>query len=325
MTSTSPLNSSFVELAVTTRSGQDESLHFGAVVILGRDGGIERELGDVSVVVYPRSSNKPIQATAMVSRGLALPPRLLALVCGSHDGRPEHLAAAREILSKVNLNESSLGNTPDLPLNAEAQEAVLRDGGVRSALQMNCSGKHAGMLATCVHNMWPHDMSYLQSDHPLQQHISQTMVDLTGEQVAHIGVDGCGAPAHAFSLVGLARAFRSIILSPQNSPAGIVSSAMRAHPKMVGGPTRDVTLLMQGIPGLMAKDGADGVFAAATSDGRAVALKISDGANRARPPVMKAALQSLGVDVGAVDPRAFASTIFGHGKPVGEVRVIARF
>lgn len=325
MASTTPLNLSFVELAVTTRSGQDESLHFGAVVTLARDGAIELALGDPSVVIYPRSSNKPIQATAMVSLGLKLSPRLLALVCGSHDGRPEHLAAAREILSTVNLTEASLGNTPGLPLNTEASEAVLREGGVRSALQMNCSGKHAGMLATCVHNDWPHDKSYLQVDHPLQQHIAKTMVSLTGEQIAHIGIDGCGAPAHAFSLVGLARAFRSIVMSPEDSPAGIVSSAMRAHPEMVGGPTRDVTLLMQGIPSLMAKDGADGVFAAALSDGRAVALKISDGANRARPPVMKAALQSLGVDVGAVNPRAFASPIFGHGKPVGEVRVIASF
>lgn len=320
----SPLNSKFVELAVTSRSGQDESLHFGAVVILGRDGTIELELGDASVVVYPRSSNKPIQATAMVSRGLELPPRLLALVCGSHDGRPEHLAAAREILATARLTESSLGNTPDLPLNTEASEAVLRDGGVRSSLQMNCSGKHAGMLATCVRNNWSHDMSYLQVDHPLQQHITRTMVELTGEQVAHIGIDGCGAPAHAFSLVGLARAFRSIVTSPENSPGWIVSSAMRAHPEMVGGPTQDVTLLMQGMPSLMAKDGADGVFAAALPDGRAVAIKISDGANRARPPVMKAALHALGVDISAVDPRAFTSPIFGHGKPVGEVRVIAR-
>ena len=175
MTSKSPLNSSFVELAVTTRSGRDESLHFGAVVLLGKDGTIEQALGDSSVVVYPRSSNKPIQATAMVSAGLALPPRLLALVCGSHDGRPEHLAAAREILSTANLTESALGNTPDLPLNAEASEAVLRGGGVRTALQMNCSGKHAGMLATCKHNDWAHDESYLQVDHPLQQRITEMM------------------------------------------------------------------------------------------------------------------------------------------------------
>ncbi|MHB1129693.1 MAG: asparaginase [Ilumatobacteraceae bacterium] len=325
MSDTSPLSSAFVELATTTRSGRDESLHYGAVVTLGMDGSIEHELGDSSVVVYPRSSNKPIQATAMVSAGLALPPRLLALVCASHDGRPEHLAAVREILSTAKLTESALGNTPDFPLNIDASEAVLRRGGIRTALQMNCSGKHAGMLATCVHNDWSHDMSYLQFDHPLQQRITQMVFELSGEQATHIGVDGCGAPAHAMSLVGLARAFRAIVMSPEDSPAGAVAFAMRSHPEMVGGPTRDVTLLMQGISGLMAKDGADGVFAAALPDGRAVALKISDGANRARPPVMRAALQALGVDISGVDPRAFSSPIFGHGKPVGEVRVIARF
>lgn len=325
MTSTSPLNSAFVELAVTTRSGSDESLHFGAVVILGKDGSIETALGDSAVVIYPRSSNKPMQATAMASRGLTLPPRLLALVCGSHDGLPEHIAGAREILSTVSLTEESLRNTPDLPLNSKAAEEVLRNGGSRSPVQMNCSGKHAGMLATCKHNNWAHDESYLQPDHPLQMHITETIQELAGEQVDHIGIDGCGAPAHAFSLAGLARAFRAITMSSEDSSAGSVASAMRAHPQMVGGPTRDVTLLMQGIPGLMAKDGADGVFAAALPDGRAVALKISDGANRARPPVMKAALLSLGIDISAVDPRAFASPIFGHGKPVGEVRVIADF
>lgn len=325
MSSASSLSSSFVELAVTTRSGRDESLHHGAVVALGRDGSIEHVLGDPSVVVFPRSSAKPIQATAMVAVGLALPPRLLALVCASHDGRPEHLAAGREILAAAQLSESALGNTHDLPLDVDASEAVLRRGGVRSALQMNCSGKHAGMLATCIHNGWPHDESYLHTDHPLQQHIAQMVFELSGEHTAHIGVDGCGAPAHALSLAGLARAFRAIVMSRLDSPAGTVAHAMRAYPEMVGGPTRDVTLLMQGIPGLMAKDGADGVFAAALPDGRAVALKIADGANRARPPVMKAALHALGVDISAVDPRAFSSPIFGHGTPVGEVRFIGRF
>lgn len=321
----SPLSSNFVELAVTTRSGRDESLHYGAVVTLGMDGSIAHELGDSSVVVYPRSSNKPIQATAMVSAGLVLPPRLLALVCASHDGRPEHLVAVREILSTAGLTEAALGNTADLPLNPDASEEVVRHGGVRTSLQMNCSGKHAGMLATCVHNKWPHDMSYLQVDHPLQRRITQMVLDLSGEEHTHIGVDGCGAPAHAMSLLGLARAFRAIAMAPEHSPAETVALAMRSYPELVGGPRRDVTLLMQGIPGLMAKDGAEGVFAAALPDGRAVALKISDGANRARPPVMRSALRALGVDISAVDPAAFLSPIFGHDQPVGEVRVIARF
>ena len=320
--SASPLSDAFVELAVTTRNGHDESVHYGAVVALESDGSVAFALGDAGAVVFPRSSTKPIQATAMVASGLSLPPRLLALVCASHDGRAEHLSTAKEILATAGLTEDALGNTADYPLDPDAQDAAIRAGGVKTALQMNCSGKHSGMLATCVHNGWDLE-SYLHVDHPLQLRITEMVPQLAGEEASFIGVDGCGAPAHALSLTGLARAFRSVALSPSSSAAGQVATAIRQHPEMLGGPTRDITLLIQGVPGLMGKDGAEGVFAIALPDGRAIALKISDGANRARPPVMKFALQALGVDVSAVDPRAFDSVIFGHGKPVGSVRVTA--
>lgn len=320
--SASPLSDAFVELAVTTRNGHDESVHYGAVVALESDGSVAFALGDAGAVVFPRSSTKPIQATAMVASGLSLPPRLLALVCASHDGRAEHLSTAKEILATAGLTEDALGNTADYPLDPDAQDAAIRAGGVKTALQMNCSGKHSGMLATCVHNGWDLE-SYLHVDHPLQQRITEMVPQLAGEEASFIGVDGCGAPAHALSLTGLARAFRSVALAPSSSAAGQVATAIRQHPEMLGGPTRDITLLIQGVPGLMGKDGAEGVFAIALPDGRAIALKISDGANRARPPVMKFALQVLGVDVSAVDPRAFDSVIFGHGKPVGSVRVTA--
>ena len=320
--SASPLSDAFVELAVTTRNGHDESVHYGAVVALEPDGSVAFALGDAGAVVFPRSSTKPIQATAMVTSGLSLPPRLLALVCASHDGRAEHLSTAKEILATAGLTEDALGNTADYPLDPDAQDAAIRAGGVKTALQMNCSGKHSGMLATCVHNGWDLE-SYLHVDHPLQQRITEMVPQLAGEEASFIGVDGCGAPAHALSLTGLARAFRSVALAPSSSAAGQVATAIRQHPEMLGGPTRDITLLIQGVPGLMGKDGAEGVFAIALPDGRAIALKISDGANRARPPVMKFALQALGVDVSAVDPRAFDSVIFGHGKPVGSVRVTA--
>ena len=320
--SASSLNDAFVELAVTSRNGHDESVHYGAVVALEPDGSVAFALGDAGAVVYPRSSTKPIQATAMVASGLSLPPKLLALVCASHDGRAEHLSTAKEILATAGLTEDALGNTADYPLDPDAQEAVIRAGGLKTALQMNCSGKHSGMLATCVHNGWDLE-SYLHVEHPLQQRITEMVPQLAGEEASFIGVDGCGAPAHALSLTGLARAFRSVALAPPSSAAGQVAAAIRQHPEMLGGPTRDITLLIQGVPGLLGKDGAEGVFAIALPDGRAIAIKISDGANRARPPVMKFALQALGVDVSAVDPRAFDSAIFGHGKPVGSVRVTA--
>lgn len=309
--------STYELVAQTRRSGRVESQHFGAVVALNQDGSVAFSIGDPSAIVFPRSSMKPLQATAMVNSGLSLPPRLLALTCASHDGRPEHLAAARDILASAGLDETSLGNLKDYPLDDVEHEQAIRDGKQRTSLQMNCSGKHAGMLATCVAAGWPTDESYLSPEHPLQQRITDAIPSLAGEPAAHIAVDGCGAPAHALSLIGLARAFRAIAIAPPGTAEHLVTSAMTSHPEMVGGPTRDVTRLMQGVPGLMAKDGAEAVFAVGLRDGRAVALKISDGANRARPPVMRAALERLGVGLENVDPATWDSPVLGHGRRVG--------
>ena len=199
---------------------------------------------------------------------------------------------------------------------------VVRQGGTPSPLQMNCSGKHAGMIATCVINGWSHGADYLNVEHPLQMAITNGIPALIDAPVSGIGVDGCGAPAHVIPLVGLARAFRAMATGGAGEAGRRIHRAMSSNPDMVGGPDRDVSLLMRGIPGLMAKDGAEGVFAAALPDGRAVALKVADGANRPRPPLMRAALSALGVDIAGVRADAFASVLLGHGKPVGEVRIV---
>jgi L-asparaginase II len=311
--------SALVPVAITERSGFAESVHFGAVVVLGPDGSVAFQAGDPAVYVYPRSSNKPMQAVAMVRAGLDLPLELLALVCASHDGTAEHLAAARRILAGAGLDEVALGNTPDLPLDEHAAHQVLRHGGGRSALQMNCSGKHAGMLATCVANGWVHDHGYLEPRHPLQQHITETIGELVGEPVTHVGVDGCGAPAHVTSLLGLARGFATIASGRAGAAGDAVYRAMTGHPVMVGGERRDVTAFIRHVPGLMAKDGAEGVFAAALPDGRAVALKIADGNARACAPVMVSALALAGVDTSEVAP-AVVRHIRGHGRDVGTVK-----
>lgn len=313
---------SYVPLAVTDRNGHPESVHHGALVALERDGSVAFSLGDVDLPIFPRSSMKPIQALSMVRHGLDLPDELLALVCASHDGREQHLAGARRILDLVGLDESALATTTDLPLDEEEARAVIRHGGGPTSLRHNCSGKHAGMLATCVIAGWPSDSSYLSPDHPLQRAITAEIPLASGGEVPEFGVDGCGAPAHLISLIELARSFRRIATGEVGSGGQRIQRAMSQHPEMVGGPTRDVTLLMAGIPGLMAKDGAEGVYAGALPDGRAVAFKVADGANRARPPIMRAALQALGVDVSGVDARAFAVSILGHGRPVGEVRIV---
>ena len=307
--------SGLVPVAITTRSDVDESVHHGAVVGLDSRGSLVHALGDPDLVLYPRSANKPIQAAAMVRLGLDLPDELLALVCASHYGSPVHVAGVERILASAGLDAAALRNTPSLPLERVAAEDVLRADGHASSLFMNCSGKHAGMLATCVVNGWPTE-GYLSPEHPLQQQIAGEIKLRTGA-MTHVGVDGCGAPAHVTTLRGLANAFRSIA-----HERGRVYSAMTTYPEMVGGPARDVSVLMRRVVGCMAKDGAEGTFALAFPDGPAVALKIGDGASRAAAPVALAALAALGVDVSDAEPR-LVHHVLGHGEPVGVIRAVA--
>jgi L-asparaginase II len=307
-----PIPDAYRPVAIADRSGFDESLHHGAVVALTDRGELAGAVGDPDVQIYPRSSNKPLQADAMLRLGLQLPSEQLAIACASHAGTDRHVTVARQILAGAGLSDESLANTPDLPHDRGVAERVLMSGGGRTAIYMNCSGKHAAMVATCRTNGW--DVTgYLSPEHPVQIAITARIADLAGA-VTHIGVDGCGAPAHVVSLRGLAMAFRTLAME-----RGPVWSAMTSHPELVGGDGRDVTRLMRLVPDLMAKDGAEGVFAAALPDGRAAAIKIADGASRAAGVVLAAALAGLGVDVDSAD---LGEPIRGHGEPVGRVRPV---
>jgi len=302
----------FVPVAVTERSGFPESIHFGAVVALGPDGEVAWSAGDPDVVIYARSALKPLQAASMVAAGLDLEDRLLAVVCASHDGRPEHVAAVTEILAGAGLGPADLDNSPTYPLDPEASIAAVRAGDTAASITQNCSGKHAGMLATAVVNGWP-STGYTDPGHPVQRRILDDLRREAGP-VEHVGVDGCGTPAPTVSLTALAAAVRRLAVDGHR-----VHRAMTTHPEMVGGPTRDVTRLMRLVPGLLAKDGAEGVHVAALPDGRAVAVKVADGAGRARAPIIVAALRSLGVDLAA---DALVEPVLGHGRPVGRVRAL---
>lgn len=304
------LASQVVPVAVIERNGAVESVHHGVVVALDADGEVAWAAGDPEAVIHPRSALKPLQAAAMVAAGLRLDDQLLAVACASHDGRPEHLAAVEAILDGVGLVAADLANTPALPLDHDAQAAAIRAGLSPSSIMHNCSGKHAAMLATAVVNGWP-TAGYVDAAHPVQEAILEHLRAAAGA-VHQVGIDGCGAPAPTVSLLGLAWAVRA--LAVDGDPA---YRAMVAHPEMVGGPTRDVTVLMRLVPGLMVKDGAEGVQVAALPDGRAIAVKIADGAGRARAPVTVAALRSLGIDIPA---DVLPQPIYGHGRPVGGVR-----
>jgi len=305
-------------LAHVVRSGFVESVHRGTVVVTSSDGDIQWALGDPSGPVFARSANKPLQALAMVRAGLDLPDDELALACASHSGEPFHLDAARRILAGAGRTEADLQNTPDYPMDEAEREAWVVARRPRSSLAQNCSGKHAAMLATCVVGGW--DLApYRDPGHPLQQAIAATVEDLSGERVVAVGVDGCGAALHGFALTGLARAFGRIASAPAGSSAARVADAIRARPEYLGGTHRQVTTLVRGVPGLIAKDGAESVYAVGLADGRGVALKIADGYPRAKGVVLAAVLRRLGIEA----PRALveldAAPVMGHGEPVGAI------
>jgi L-asparaginase II len=318
-------------LAEVVRSGFAESRHRGAVVLIRPDGGPAERAGAVHVAMFPRSSNKPMQATAMLRCGLDLGGELLALAAASHSGEDFHVTGVRKILAGAGLTEDALQCPPDLPLDDAARSAALLAGGAAERVYMNCSGKHAAMLATCVAAGWP-TASYTDPDHPLQAEIKQTIERLTAEPVTAVGVDGCGAPLFAVSLTGLARAFGALVRAEAGTAERRVADAMRANPKWTSGTARPDRRLVEAVPGLLLKSGAEGVEALALADGSAAALKVDDGdgGRRARIAVSVAVLRALGADELPGTDRAVldelaSPAVYGGGRVVGEVRVSLPF
>jgi L-asparaginase II len=232
----------------------------------------------------------------------------LAVMAASHRGEPVHVERIRAMLHSADVDPTRLRCPPTTPLGDPSGEF--------SRLSNNCSGKHAGMLLTCLAAGWPLE-SYLEPEHPLQVALREATEDLAGETVGSTGVDGCGAPVVSLSLHAVARAFLTLV-SGSDEARG-VADAMRAHPEMVSGtgPLAHDTVLMRAVPGLLAKGGAEGVQAVAVPGVGAVAIKIDDGAKRPLMPVLSWGLAKLGLD--ALTP---AEPVFGGGATVGVVRSV---
>ena len=307
-------------LAEVTRSGFTESHHFGSLVGLNARGEVSFALGDAGAAVLPRSTSKPMQAAGSLGAGAHVAEERLAIAAGSHTGEERHVAAVLRILADAGLTADALQCPPSWPEDEPTMAALIRAGAGPARIRHNCSGKHAAMLSACVANGWSTN-DYLAPEHPVQRRIRETMERLAGERVAHVAVDGCGAPTLGFTLAGLARAMRAIATADDDSPEAAVAAAMRAHPEFVGGTGHPNTALMLALPGVIAKGGAEGVFGVASADGFAVAMKVVDGSARACTQIALSALAALGVDTTPADALATVPML-GGGKPVGVIRAM---
>lgn len=316
-----------VELAVVERSGFVESRHSGVALVLSAEGTVIEQLGDAGALVLPRSSLKPLQALAMMTAGLQLDGERLGLATASHSGTDRHVSVVRDILDSVGLSEDALGCPPAMPTDQSTRDELVREGSAPARIRMNCSGKHAAMLATCAANGWD-ATTYLDSEHPLQAHIRDVVERLVGEKVAATAIDGCGAPVYAMSLSGLARAIHRVGNSSTSSPfalhrsAGALVAAVRENPWTIHGPGQPDTIVIERL-GVFAKGGAEGVMVMTAPNGTTIALKMLDGSGRAATAVALRLLERAG----ALPPADVADamsklslSVLGGGTPVGAIR-----
>jgi len=254
-----------------------------------------------------RSSAKPFQAQALFQTGayqrFQITPAEIALTCASHDGMARHVEVVSDYLRKIGLGPEYLACGAHMPFDQASAKTLKERGEKPTVLHNNCSGKHTGMLAAAL-AMGADPAGYEQPEHPVQQLNLQTLRDLSGVQEIPYGVDGCSVPTFVLPLQRAAGLFAKLA-NPQAAPhkyrKGLEATfeAMRLHPDMVAGPKSIDTVLMEKIPGLVAKRGADGYYGMALRETRwgpvGIALKVEDGSNTAREPFIVRLLEELGV------------------------------
>lgn len=306
-----------VELAVLERSGFDESRHVGAGVVVDATGRVIDSVGDVTASIYPRSTMKPFQALAVRRAGALFSDEELVLTTASHAGTAAHQALALHMLESFDHVEADLGCPPDMPFDRGTARTM--DGPRR--LAMNCSGKHAGMLAACRVNGWD-EASYLDIEHPLQQRVRSVVEEYTHETVDLVGTDGCGAPVFPLTLTGLARGFAGVVARADDDSAAL-TDAVLAHPWAIDGVGRANTVTIERLQ-VLAKLGAEGVMVMGLPGGAAVAVKVLDGSQRAGTLAALALLERNGLVASDGVTEVLEATgerVLGGGVPVGAVRV----
>jgi L-asparaginase II len=285
-------------IAEVTRGGIVESRHAGAFAVVNGEGKIVKSAGDFASPIFPRSAIKAFQCVPLIDSGAAdhfgFTEEEIALACSSHNGEPEHVRVARSILEKAGEMEDHFECGAHWPTETNARNDMVRAGVEPSQVHNNCSGKHAGMLALS-RQLAADPKDYVKIEHPVQQAIAKTIADYCEVDVGTLtfGIDGCSVPTWAYPLSNMALGFAKLTETPTGKR---IIEAVRKHPFMVAGTNRFDTKLMQAVPRVFVKTGAEGVYCGCIPHAHlGIALKCDDGATRAAEIAMAALLASLDV------------------------------
>jgi len=291
------------------RADVHESEHAGSIAVVDSSGQLIAFCGDIERDIFTRSSLKPFQAAPFVAmggleqRGWGLPQ--LALMCASHSGESQHVGLARSMLADCGLEHRHLLCGCQVPIAYTQSGRLPKADEVFSELHNNCSGKHSGFLAACLHQGEPID-DYVAMGHPLQRRIRDSLAKALGrDQAFKLGVDGCAAPNLAMPLPQLAQLFA--VMAAEHSPEPFARiygnapqrcfTAMTQHPDLVSGTDRsDLEFMRIGAGDWVFKAGAEAVQAIGVrSRGLGVAIKIADGNARAMIWIVVEIFRQLGI------------------------------
>ena len=318
-----------VPIARVVRSGLEESVHLGHVAVCDVDGRLIARAGDPDRELFIRSCTKPLQAAVSLAAigDETLPDREIAVMCSSHNGEPVHLGAVRALLERAGIGPEALLTPPSYPLDDDEMARSQH----RHPLFSDCSGKHAGMLLACVRAGWD-TSTYRRRSHPLQRRVTRAVERATGVDDLRAGIDRCGVPVHGVPLRAIATLYARLGV-PERLPdleteAARAIEAMLAEPYLVGGRNRFDTTLMQNVPGVVAKEGAEALVCACIPEmGVGVALKVADGGDRAAGPAMVEVLTQL--DALDSDQRqalheVASPPVLGGGEVVGTIEPVVK-
>lgn len=319
-----------------TRGPIVESQHQVMAVVTNEMGSMTNWWGNPNFLTAPRSAIKMLQALPLVESGAAekyeLDDKHIALACSSHHGEKDHLAALAQWMEKIHSSESTFTCGPHLPFNEAAAHEMIRRGQKPTALCNNCSGKHLGIISTCLH-LGESPAGYDKYEHSAQKRLRKVLSEVMKVDHAKMpfGVDGCGIPTYGVPLQNIATGMAALVNSKESptrkAAAEKILRAVKNYPHFVSGSDDFTTVVIEKTQGrAIVKVGAEGVYTGVLPEKKiAFAVKAADGGRRAAEIATAAILLQFGglseAEYKALSKYTMPTITNWKNEPVGQVRM----